>query len=289
MMNKPRDVLKLLIKILVSGGALYFVFSKIDLQEVLKTITKANYLLLACAALFFALSKFIASYRLNRFFKSINIKIHNSTNLKLYSLGMFYNIFLPGGIGGDGYKIYRLNRHFKNVKTKDIFSAVLIDRISGMIALLILAIIFFGIAPFHFFLNKYIFLILVPAILFFFYFIMKRFFKKLSAAIGITTLQSIAVQTAQVICALFILYALDCNENTINYLLLFLISSIVAVFPFTIGGAGAREITFLFGAQFLNLDISIAIALSLVFYLITLIISFTGIYFIFQPIGIERR
>ncbi len=289
MKNKTRNVLKLLLKITVSGGALYFVFSKINIQEVLKTISKANYLLLSCAALFFALSKLIASYRLNRFFKSISIQIHNLTNLKLYSLGMFYNIFLPGGIGGDGYKIYLLNKHFKNVKTRDIFSAVLIDRISGMIALLILAIIFFGIAPFHFFINKYLFLVLIPIILVFFYFIMKRFFNMLSAVIGITTFQSLGVQLAQVICAFFILYALDCTDNTVNYLLLFLISSIVAVFPFTIGGAGAREITFLFGAQFLNLNISVSIALSLIFYLITMIISFIGIYFVFRPVGIKKE
>ncbi len=53
---------------------------------------------------------------------------------------MFYNLFLPGGIGGDGYKIYLLQKNYQT-GTKKIFGAVLADRISGMVALVVLALI----------------------------------------------------------------------------------------------------------------------------------------------------
>ncbi|MCF8302219.1 MAG: hypothetical protein K9I94_03010 [Bacteroidales bacterium] len=40
-----------------------------------------------------------------------------------------------------------------------------------------------------------------------------------------------------------------------EYLFVFLLSSIVAAFPITISGIGSREITFYFGARLMGLDI----------------------------------
>jgi hypothetical protein len=34
------------------------------------------------------------------------LKLNPKYNLRLYFLGLFYNVLLPGGIGGDGYKIF---------------------------------------------------------------------------------------------------------------------------------------------------------------------------------------
>jgi len=73
------------------------------------------------------------------------------------------------------------------------------------------------------------------------------------------------------------------NENIMSYMFIFLISSIVAVLPITIGGVGSREVTFMIGAQLLNLDINLSIALSFLFYIITAVVSFFGIYYILKP------
>ncbi len=78
--------------------------------------------------------------RLNIYFSAIDLKLKEKTNLQLYLLGMFYNLFLPGGIGGDGYKIYLLQKNYQT-GTKRILGAVLSDRISGMVALVVLALI----------------------------------------------------------------------------------------------------------------------------------------------------
>lgn len=61
----------------------------------------------------------------------LNIRIPNLQNLKLYALGMFYNLFLPGGSGGDGYKVYLLRKLYK-APVKHLLSAVLLDRINGV-------------------------------------------------------------------------------------------------------------------------------------------------------------
>ena len=97
-----------------------------------------------------------------------------------------------------------------------------------------------------------------------------------------TLLQSLFVQGLQLLAAWFILKALGLTVVPAAYLLLFLLSSIAAAIPFTIGGAGARELVFLFGANWFGIDPNVAVSLSLIFYLITVLMSFSGMYFSFK-------
>ena len=103
------------LKILISLAAMVYVFSKIEIKQVLHIATGSNFFLLFIAMTLFVISKTIAALRLNFFFRATGIFISELYNLRLYLLGIFYNLFLPGGIGGDGYKIYLLNR-MQNVK-----------------------------------------------------------------------------------------------------------------------------------------------------------------------------
>lgn len=271
--------LKTALKIILSLAALIFVFFKIDYQQVLKIYKTSNLLLIFVALLLFVLSKTIAAFRLNRFFLSTGIRLKQSYNLRLYILGMFYNLFLPGGIGGDGYKIYLLNKTHK-VKAKSIFWAVLFDRLSGMLALFCLAVIIslFINIPINFNYHSIVWL-LIPIALVVFYLILHYFFTHFSEIYISTTSMSFLVQIIQTLCAFVIFKAIGGNEQELEYLFLFLVSSIVATLPITIGGIGSREITFLFGSQLLHLDQNLSIALSLMFYLITAFTSFWGIVY----------
>ena len=91
-------------KIAISAILIYFIFTKVDFKEVLEIVGKTNPLYLLIAILFFMASKVLASVRLNLYFHQLGVKLTQKGNLKLYLLGMFYNLFLPGGIGGDAYK-----------------------------------------------------------------------------------------------------------------------------------------------------------------------------------------
>jgi uncharacterized membrane protein YbhN (UPF0104 family) len=271
--------LKTALKIILSVAALAFVFLKIDFQQVMRIYKSSVFSLLFLAFLLFVLSKTIAAFRLNRFFLSTGIQLKEGYNLRLYLLGMFYNLFLPGGIGGDGYKIYLLNKQH-NVKARKIFWAVLFDRLSGMLALFCLAVILslFINIPLNFNYQVYIWL-LIPVALVVFYLILHYFFSHFSGIYISTASMSFLVQIIQTLCAFIIFRAIGGNEQELEYLFLFLISSIVATLPITIGGIGSREITFLFGSQLLHLDQNLSIALSLMFYLITAFTSFWGIIY----------
>jgi hypothetical protein len=62
----------------------------------------------------------------------------------------------------------------------------------------------------------------------------------------------------------------------------------VAMLPLTIGGTGARELTFLWGAGFLNIDSEKAVAIAFLFYLISTAVSFVGIVFSFSNAGLIK-
>ncbi len=280
-MNKKKlyAIFKTTLKIVVSIGALVFVFTKIEFNEVFEVFRKSNFFLLFLALLAFVGSKMIAAVRLNHFFRAIGINISGLQNLKLYLLGMYYNLFLPGGIGGDGYKIFILNKR-TDVKTSRIFWVVLIDRVNGVVALCCLVVLISYLIQFDIgFDYRPFFWIAVPAGLALFALVIRRFFRYIYKCITITTLLSLAVQSLQVLSAFLILKAIGGYGREFEYLFVFLISSIVAMLPVSIGGVGLRELTFLYGSRILTLDISLSVALSLMFYIITAFVSLWGIYF----------
>ncbi|MFW5820012.1 MAG: lysylphosphatidylglycerol synthase transmembrane domain-containing protein [Bacteroidota bacterium] len=276
---------KTAIKIVLSLGALFFVFTKIEFQEVLAIYKNSEVIFLFIAIILFAASKFIAAIRLNHFFRAIDIFLDEVYNLKLYLLGMFYNLFLPGGIGGDGYKIYWLNKRHK-IKTQKIFWAVFHDRLNGVLALFCLAVLL------SLFINIRVSLpykswiwILIPFSIIIFYGIIRRFFPHFRTTYLKATSYSFFVQIIQAICAYVIFLAIGGSKDLTGYLFIFLVSSIVAMLPITIGGIGSREITFLYGSKLMGLDEHLSIAMSLMFYLITAFVSFWGIYFSIRGVG----
>jgi uncharacterized membrane protein YbhN (UPF0104 family) len=273
--------LKVVLKIVISLAALWWVFNKIDYKEVGQVIASSNFLWLLLAAIAFAASKLVSSFRLNEFFRCINVNINELESWKLYLLGMFYNLFLPGGIGGDGYKIYILSKKTP-IKVKTLFWAVMLDRFSGVVALFCLAVILFIFTPIHI-PYQWAAAFLVPLALIAFWLFLKFFFKEYLKSMHKLNIQAFGVQILQLISAVCILAALHIHAQYPEFLFLFLVSSIVATLPITIGGMGARELTFLYGAEILHLDMHISVSLSLIFYIITAIVSLIGIYYSIFP------
>lgn len=277
MKQKTKKYLKLVVKLLITAIIIYIVLQKIKPEKIVEIFRRSNLVYLFAAMLLFALSKLIAAFRLNKFLRCIDVNISDIYNIKLYLLGMYYNLFLPGGIGGDGYKIYLLNKK-SGTKISKLFWSLMLDRVSGLFALFCLTVIFSLFISFTFPLKNLVWL-LIPIGIIVFFIVIHFFFRHYKKVFAVTNLLALMVQVSQLISAFFILKAIGIEIGYINYLFVFLISSIVAAIPFTIGGLGSREITFLFAADILHLDINASIALSLMFYVITAIVSFTGIYF----------
>lgn len=275
-----KGLLKYIFKISVSALAIYVVVQKIDLVQTKDILFHVHIGWIFLAIIAFNLSKFISSSRLNLFFQSIGLMLPGLYNLKLYYVGMFYNLFLPGGIGGDGYKVYLLNKSH-NIKLKDLITATLLDRISGLAALVFLALLLSLFLDLSFIASWISWMLIGLLIIYYpaFYLVFKLLFKKFIKAFNVTNIYSFGVQLAQLLCAFLIFKSLMVENLYIEYITLFLLSSIVAVLPFTIGGVGARELVFIFGANYLLIDKNTAVAFSILFFIITALSSFSGIFF----------
>ncbi len=276
---------KTFLKIVISLGLLLFVLSNIDLARLKAVLAKSDFLWLAVAFALFNISKLLSSIRLNYYFKEIGINLSEKNAAILYYVGMFYNLFLPGGIGGDGYKIYLLQKtHAPGYKV--LLQATLLDRLSGLVALSFLASILFYFSTFAkiYPILKYMSIFVAMSIYPIFIYLHYKFFARFTTNIIQTTLLGLAVQIFQLLCAYAIIVALNETVALIDFLTLFLISSVVAVLPLTIGGVGAREFTFLYGLKLIGYDPTLGIAFSFLFFLITALSSALGLFFIHNPL-----
>ncbi|WP_240507393.1 lysylphosphatidylglycerol synthase transmembrane domain-containing protein [Algoriphagus ratkowskyi] len=267
-------------KLVLTGLALFLVFRKIDTDQLWEITKTIRWAWLVPAILIFVLSKLFTAFRLNLYFKNIGLKISEKLNIKLYLIGMFYNLFLPGGIGGDGYKVYLLNKHYQT-PVKSLVQASLLDRLGGLVAIVFLLLVLILPVDLNLPFASQIpweILVIVAALLVFpaFWLMQKVMFKAFLPSFWKANGWSMAGQVAQLICAWFILMSLGVTENFLAYQLVFLLSSIVAVLPLTIGGVGARELVFVYAHTYAGIDEATAVAFSLLFFLISAVISLTG-------------
>ena len=286
--KKIWNILKTLLKISITGLSLYLVSRKVEFNDLKDAFEKSNPIFLFLAFISFVISQLISSSRLNTFFKGIGLKISETYNFKIYLLGMFYNLFLPGGIGGDGYKIFLLRKKFE-IKGRRLLQAIFFDRLSGLWALglinatLVIFIPYLGV-------PNWVPVLVVAIGTIAYYMIMRKFFGDYSTYFVLSHIKALMVQSMQVISVILILYALNFEGKFSPYLFMFLVSSLVAIFPFTVGGLGARELVFVYGAQYFEMDQHLAVIISLLFYCISALLSFSGIYFVFNPqkIGVNK-
>ncbi|NNV56319.1 lysylphosphatidylglycerol synthase transmembrane domain-containing protein [Limnovirga soli] len=278
--SKLPSWLKLFIKLMVTGLCLWYVSNKIDWSKSWQTLQRANIFWLLVATILFAGSKIVAACRLNIYFKNMQLQLSQKTNLQLYWLGMFYNLFLPGGIGGDAYKVILLTKtHHQPAKL--LTAAVLLDRISGVAGLAVLAALYY----YAVYSGGQYALLLVLAILpciGLYYVVVNKFFPSFIKGFWSTFWMGLLVQGLQVLCAYSIMQSLHLYNHSSPYILIFLLSSIVAILPFTIGGLGAREVVFIWGSTQFLLNQEESVCISLLFYLITVFISTIGVFWVYK-------
>jgi uncharacterized membrane protein YbhN (UPF0104 family) len=267
---------KLILKIAVTSTLLYYVFSKVPFSGVKDRLLHANYWWMFAGVVAYFCSMVASSWRLLSFFKSIDLKLDPRFNFRLYLLG----------IGGDGYKIYLLNKTYK-YPAKKLFWAIAFDRLSGLwaIGLIVVALkIFIPQIEIHIAIPLGIFL--VGSIIY--YFIVKVFFKEFTRHFFKGHLKAILVQSFQVIAIICVLMGQDFHGKFSPYLLSFLLSALAAVVPITVGGAGAREYIFKVLSGVFNMNVGLAVFLSVSFYLISLLVALSGLYYVLRPSRLQE-
>ena len=281
MSEKGKKFIINLIKLAVSIAAIWWVLSKISFKEVLTVYSTANLWYLTAALIFIALSFVLSGFRQNLSFRSTGAHLTTTLNLKLFWLGLFYNLFLPSGIGGDGIKVYLVHKYRQNGVKKNI-GAMLVNRVAGLEAIGMITVVLYYLAGDEFKIGWYGWLSM-PALYLFYYFVLKFFLKSFVPIHGGLFGWSMFLQLVQLVAALWILYSFHQSENITEYLFIFFLSAIATALPITIGGVGAREAAFLFLANIFHLNVELSIALSIMFFVLSAIVSLGGLYWVFFP------
>jgi len=280
------NIVKTILKIGVTTALLVWVFSKVPVHLLKSRLLHANYWWMLAALVCVLSSMIVSAWRLLSFFRSIGLKLNAKYNLRLYFLGLFYNFLLPGGIGGDGYKMYLINKTYKT-PLKKLFWAVMFDRLSGLwaIGLITVALIFL--------IPQIDVSITIPLGIFavgsaIYYFVAYKFFRDYTKYFFEAHLKALLLQSLQLLAIVCVLLGQDFSGKFSPYLLSFLISALAAIVPITAGGAGAREAIFTKLADVFPMDKGLAVFLPASFYIISLIVALLGVYYVIRPSRLQE-
>ncbi|RME85879.1 MAG: UPF0104 family protein [Planctomycetota bacterium] len=130
-----------LLKILLALFFLIYLFqtNKLDFKRVGTAFSQWGWVVTAFFLIGISIS--ISIFRWQLLLRAQGIRIPYFKVLKLSFIGFFFNIFMPGAVGGDFIKAYYIAKKQEKKKTAAVTS-VFVDRLVGLFSLLLLAALF---------------------------------------------------------------------------------------------------------------------------------------------------
>lgn len=275
-------------KLTFSFGLILFLIKKFDFEKLaLLQISFIKFYLVAFGLAL--LSIFLMTYRWNLLIQiKLDIKINIIKLYKTYLIGSFFNIFLPGALGGDIVRTKQLMNMGK-VSLSNAASITLIERISGLYALsIILSLsLMFSNYPTGFFFEEnfnYKIFQFSPFFVLSFLPLLKWVLKKAkniltySQILHIVTFSLLAQMADIIIAIIFTIYF----DLEIDFFAFFFIMPLVyfsTVLPISLGGLGVRESVFSGLMLLYGVDVDIAILISLLMYFTKFCLGLIGYVF----------
>ncbi|MBU0548927.1 MAG: flippase-like domain-containing protein [Candidatus Omnitrophica bacterium] len=136
--KKMRKSFSFLIKISISAGILFFLFKRVDIGKIIQIITSADKSILTLAFSLIILIYGIGFFRWRMLLVGLGINLPNSRIFKSFCIGFFFNLLFPSTVGGDVFRGIDLG--IQTHKPKQAIASVILDRLSGYTALVIVAL-----------------------------------------------------------------------------------------------------------------------------------------------------
>lgn len=134
MTKKLKNILWLLVSVL----AIFWLVRGMDRELVLNALGQADYRWLIFAVVLFTITQAFLSLRWVILLRANEITISIPQAIRLTFLGMFYNNFMPGSVGGDILKAWYATHHCPADRKIHAAMSVFFDRIFGLTGTLIL-------------------------------------------------------------------------------------------------------------------------------------------------------
>lgn len=275
--------LRTILKGAVSGGIVYYLFSKVSLGLARSVLQDVRLDYIIAAAIFYFLAQMLSAYKWGLIAGLLGFERSYGDFFSYYFIGMFFNLFMLGSIGGDVVRAFYLSS-----SRKDLLSAgysVFLDRFTGGLALvtiLCLASLFEmrkGVFPFFIFLLIALGTCIVWAVTLLLPRILEAlsFLKRLAWKLGFERLKifwddpSIIVRPlliSLIFQAAFVFIIFTVGKGfginvPLRYFFLFVpISDLLSILPITVNGLGLREGVYVFFLDRLGVDTSLAVMFS---------------------------
>ncbi|MDX1950502.1 MAG: lysylphosphatidylglycerol synthase transmembrane domain-containing protein [Rickettsiales bacterium] len=268
-----------LLKLFLSSLLIYFVVTKLDFNKLEKLLSNIDFAYIAIALISILIAQIFGGYRMRYYYQVAGMNFNAFYAVCFYFIGTMFNVVLPGGIGGDGYKAYYFQKKFRFPWQQSILATIR-GRASGLFFLILFLLVFAYFYQGH--INfPYIREIIILGLLLIFpaYSYSAKILLKESLKVQLgATRFSFIVQLFYLVAILAILESFGGESVTslLGYVVVFLIANIVAIIPISIGGLGIREFTYITFAGIMNLDKDTGVAASFLFYIAYSTIALIG-------------
>jgi uncharacterized membrane protein YbhN (UPF0104 family) len=132
-----------ILRVLISTGALAFLFWKIGLGETVTVLRKADLRYWVPALALYSLSLVIRAYRWFTLIRGLDLSVPFGRVVRLYFVGAFFSAFLPTQFGGDVVRALELTQ---DTDSSAAVGTVLLDRMTGLMVLFAMGLV---VLPFH--------------------------------------------------------------------------------------------------------------------------------------------
>ena len=290
-----------ILKVLVTTLLFIVIFDKVDINSTIEILKATDSSFFILALLVMTIEVLIANTRWRLILKQLGSNIAYFTALRYLWIGVFFNQALPSSIGGDAVRGYYLCKN-EDYSISEATIGVLLDRVIGLLGLVLLVIftiplIFESIVtP----LTKWTILAIIIAALlaiimsliidlipnkFSQWKIMNGLVKFSSKGREVlfsfygmlSIILSLIIHLTFVFTAWLLAYGMGLDISLTGMLLIVPITNLLIALPISIAGWGIREGLFIAGLGYLNVSSDAALALSILYGLLMLVVSLPGL------------
>lgn len=130
--------IKFFLRALITVLLIFFLLKKVDTSNIFVSLKKIDPFAFLFASFLYIVSSFVSTLRWKIFLPQAELTVGKL--FSLYLIGSFFNVALPGIIGGDVVKVFMLK---EKTGLKEAFASVFMERYTGLAALLVIGFLFF--------------------------------------------------------------------------------------------------------------------------------------------------
>lgn len=292
MTSRSKSIIKYLVAVLL----LLVILNHTNLSKIADYFARIPLLHLLVSLVFVTLAQIVAAMRMRFFFHASGFHLGAKFAVILFYVGAFYNFLLPGGIGGDAYKVMIARKRLETPTMQGV-RLMIADRASGLCIVLIMlyaALLRMDLSSITPYAKPLI--VTGTVITLVAYALLSRIIVRQSPKNMLLSLPYSLVSQLFWVATLWVLWnSFGNGTNIIEYIALYCAASITGLIPVSVGGLGIKESTYYYGAMLIKqytgapVDGELGITLSLCIFALSFIGALPGILWLHKVAHTEMH